>query len=442
MNNNTKQLIPKLRFPEFKNDGEWLSIPLINTADKKIKWSFIGGPFGSNLKVSDYTNKGIRIIQLQNIGDGFFNDNCKIYTSLEKAEELLSNNIYSGEIIISKMGDPVGRACLIPGKNERFLMASDGIRLVVDESKHSKYFIFSLLNSDIVRNKINNKATGSTRRRIGLDSLKNILLQVPSNKEEQQKIADCLTSLDNLILAQEGKVSLLQSHKKGLMQNLFLKERQTKPKFRFPEFKNEGEWEVIPFNKYITLFRGSSPRPIVQFVTREDDGINWIKIGDTKNANGFILNRTEEKITIEGAKQSRFVEKGELILANSMSYGKVYELGVKGCIYDGWFVLRNFEESFDKQYLLQLLNSDFMQAQYNKLAAGGIVKNISSEIVNITTVVRPSIKEQQKIAKCLLSLDNLIEAEINRIEELKQHKKGLMQGLFPTLKELKYGTKN
>lgn len=86
--------VPKLRFKEFENDGEWVVKILIDTADKKVKWSFTGGPFGSDLKASDYTNKGIRIIQLQNIGDGEFIDEYKIYTSEEKADELLSCNCY------------------------------------------------------------------------------------------------------------------------------------------------------------------------------------------------------------------------------------------------------------------------------------------------------------------------------------------------------------
>jgi len=106
-------LVPELRFPEFRDTGEWEEKKLIDTADKKVKWSFIGGPFGSNLKSSDYVESGIRVIQLQNIGDAEFLDDYKIFTSEEKATELLSNNIYPGDIILSKMGDPVGRACLI-----------------------------------------------------------------------------------------------------------------------------------------------------------------------------------------------------------------------------------------------------------------------------------------------------------------------------------------
>lgn len=213
--------VPKLRFMEFEKDGEWVEKSLIETANKKVKWSFTGGPFGSNLKASDYTADGFRIIQLQNIGDGEFNNDYKIYTSKEKANELLSCNIYAGEIIISKMGDPVGRACLIPDSLKRCVMASDGIRLVVDESKYSKYYIYSLINSKRIREAIEKKATGSTRKRIGLDELKGIELMMPKKLAEQQKIASCLSSLDALIVAQAEKIEQLKLHKKGLMQGLF-----------------------------------------------------------------------------------------------------------------------------------------------------------------------------------------------------------------------------
>lgn len=217
------ETVPKCRFPEFLEDEEWVEKTLIDTANKKVKWSFTGGPFGSNLKASDYISKGIRIIQLQNIGDGEFNDDYKIYTSEEKANELLSCNIYSGEIILSKMGDPVGRACIIPDNLIRCVMASDGIRLVVDEKKYSKYFIYSLINSKRIREAIEKKATGSTRKRIGLDELRGIELIVPKAFKEQQKIAESLSSLDALITAQVEKVEQLKLHKKGLMQGLFPK---------------------------------------------------------------------------------------------------------------------------------------------------------------------------------------------------------------------------
>lgn len=203
------------------------------------------------------------------------------------------------------------------------------------------------------------------------------------------------------------------------------------PALRFPEFRDSEKWLIDKFSSFIKLYRGSSPRPINQFLTKEETGVNWIKIGDTKNATNFKIKSVEEKITLGGSKKSRKVTKGELILANSMSYGATYELEIDGCIYDGWFVLREFEDDFDKHFLLQLLNSNFLQTQYKRLAAGGIVQNISSEIVYNTLLPKISKVEQQKIAACLSSLDEVITAETEKLDLLQDHKKGLLQQLFP-----------
>jgi len=124
-----------------------------------------------------------------------------------------------------------------------------------------------------------------------------------------------------------------------------------------------------------------------------------------------------------------------LILANSMSFGKTYQVAIEGYIYDGWFVLRDYEKYFDKQFLLQLLNSEYMQNQYERFSAGGIVQNISSDIVYKTLLTHTPLREQQKIADCLSSLDELITAQTQKLETLKTHKKGLMQQLFPAIDE-------
>lgn len=432
MKNNDKMILPKIRFKEFKDIWK---IRKLADATSDDKYSFTGGPFGSDLKSKDFTDEGVFVIQLQNIGDGIFVDEYKTFTSVNKANELLSCNIYPGEIIISKMGDPVGRACIIPNTYDRYVMCSDGIRFVTNCKGFNNNFMFQLINSKQIRTNIESKSTGSTRKRIGLDTLRNINICIPE-LSEQKKIADCLTSLDDLINAENKKLELLKEHKKGLMQKLFPAEGDAMPEWRFPEFKDSGEWELEKYKKYIKLYRGSSPRPIQNYTTNRD-GVAWIKIGDTKNAKGFKLYNTEEKITIEGAKKSRFVDVGELILANSMSYGKTYEMRISGYIYDGWFVLREYEEYFQKDFLLQQLNSDRMQLQYISLSAGGIVQNISSDIVYSTFLNRPQkIEEQKKIADCLSSIDRLIEEQAKKIEQLKEHKRGLMQGLFPSLEEV------
>ncbi|MFN5388619.1 MAG: restriction endonuclease subunit S, partial [Pseudanabaena sp.] len=214
------------------------------------------------------------------------------------------------------------------------------------------------------------------------------------------------------------------------------------PKLRFPDFRDAGEWEIKEFSKYIVLYRGSSPRPIQNYLSIDSSGVNWIKIGDTKSAKNFVISQVEEKITPEGAKKSRKVNVGELILANSMSYGKTYQVAIDGYIYDGWFVLRDYEKYFDKQFLLQLLNSEYMQSQYERFSAGGIVQNISSDIVYKTVLPHTLLKEQKKIADCLSSIDDRITAETQKLDTLKAHKKGLMQQLFPaegeTLPKLRF----
>lgn len=199
--------------------GGWEPTSLGNIADPNQRWSFTGGPFGSNLKSSDYTTDGIRIIQLQNIGDGEFKDNYEVYTSTQKADELLSCNIYPGEIILSKMGDPVARACIIPPHKKRYLMCSDGIRLAIDQKRFNTYFVYTLINAPEFRTKAANAGTGSTRKRIGLTELRNLELLCPS-LSEQKAIATILSDMDSEITALEEKLAKTRQIKQGMMQEL------------------------------------------------------------------------------------------------------------------------------------------------------------------------------------------------------------------------------
>ena len=196
------------------------------------------------------------------------------------------------------------------------------------------------------------------------------------------------------------------------------------PNLRFPEF--QGEWKRTIFKNVITLQRGSSPRPIIEYVTTSDDGVNWIKIGDMPHF-GRIVTSTEEKITKEGAKKSRQVNKGDLILSNSMSYGLPYIMGIDGYIHDGWFVLKNFENTFDKDYLCNLLISSAIQNQYKRLAAGGVVQNISSDLVNSVSVSIPTMMEQKKISSLLNLIDERIATQNKIIDKLQSLIKGIAQ---------------
>ena len=201
--------------------GEWEEKTLIDSVDTNIKWSFTGGPFGSNLKSEDYTELGIRIIQLQNIGDGAFLNDYKIYTSPEKANELLSCNIYPDEILISKMGDPVARCCIVPKHHDRYVMCSDGIRLVVDKQNYSSIFMFYQINYQDFRQSASDVSTGSTRKRIGLSDLKQLPIKVPC-LEEQTKIANFFSSIDQKIEVVAQQIEQAKTWKKGSLQQMFV----------------------------------------------------------------------------------------------------------------------------------------------------------------------------------------------------------------------------
>ena len=199
------------------------------------------------------------------------------------------------------------------------------------------------------------------------------------------------------------------------------------PKLRFKEFTEK--LEHYKFKDLVLLQRGSSPRPISKYLTNSEDGVNWIKIGDVSKDSTFIY-KTKEKITQEGAKKSRFVGVGDLILSNSMSFGRPYIMGIEGYIHDGWFVLKNYSDNFDRDYLCNLLTSDAIQKQYKRLAAGGVVDNISSELVNSVDINLPSKEEQEKIASFFSLIDDKISLQGEKVEALKDYKKGMMQKIF------------
>lgn len=425
----THALVPKLRFPEFRGAAGWVQMRLIDTADHSVKWSFIGGPFGSNLKSSDYVPDGVRIIQLQNIGDGEFFNEYQIFTTPQKADELLSNNIYPGEIIMSKMGDPVGRACLIPEDHDRYVMCSDGIRLVVDEKENDKYFIYSLINSPLFRAVVEKTATGSTRKRIGLDELKSLPMWLPK-KSEQQKIAECLGSVDELMAAQARKVAALKTYKNGLVQQLFPGDGETKPKLRFPEFQNAGKWSEMRLGDIGRVIRGASPRP--KGDPRYYGGpVPRLMVQDVTRDGKWVTPRIDS-LTTAGAKLSRPCKAGTLTIVCSGTVGVVSFLAVDACIHDGFLALIEIDESkATRDFLYHSLST--LRLQFEEGAThGGVFTNLTTSGIQQFEVKCPKPPEQQRIAACLSGLDDLITSETQKLEALKAHKRALMQQMFPT----------
>lgn len=159
--------------------------------------------------------------------------------------------------------------------------------------------------------------------------------------------------------------------------------------------------EYKSFGDCAKIVRGASPRPIKNFITTEPDGVNWIKIGDVKPGEKYITS-SAEKITLDGAKKSRPVKKGDFILSNSMSFGRPYILKIDGCVHDGWLAISEFSDSYVSDFLYYLLSSNMCQNQMKKKASfGGAVQNLNADIVRELSLPVPPLEVQQEIVYLL-----------------------------------------
>lgn len=206
------------------------------------------------------------------------------------------------------------------------------------------------------------------------------------------------------------------------------------PKIRFKGFTDD--WEQRKLGQTVTIERGGSPRPISDYVTKGENGLNWVKIGDAPEEGNYIT-QTAEKIIPEGLPKTREVHPGDLILSNSMSFGRPYIMAIDGCIHDGWLLIRDIQNNFDLNFLCVLLGTDNMLSQYKAMAAGSTVNNLNKELVGGTTVSYPSNTEQQKIGEYFSNLDRLITLHQRKCEQTKELKKFMLQKMFP-----KKGEKN
>ncbi|MDI1308451.1 MAG: restriction endonuclease subunit S [Methylotenera sp.] len=202
------------------------------------------------------------------------------------------------------------------------------------------------------------------------------------------------------------------------------------PKLRFPEFLDAGEWEEKSLGELSQIVRGGSPRPIDEFITTETNGLNWLKIGDVSQEAKYVTH-TQEKVSLSALKKTRVVNPGDLILSNSMSFGRPYILKIKTCIHDGWIAVTKIKGLINVDYLYYSISSPASQSYFSNNAAGSGVQNLNADIIKLLPSPLPKLAEQQKIADCLSSIDDLITAHTQKHDALKAHKKGLMQQLFP-----------
>jgi type I restriction enzyme S subunit len=192
-------------------------------------------------------------------------------------------------------------------------------------------------------------------------------------------------------------------------------------------------WEYVNLGELFLIERGGSPRPIDDYLTDSADGINWIKIGDTKGISKYI-HKTREKIKPEGLYKSRMVYVDDFILSNSMSFGHPYIMKTNGCIHDGWLVIRTNKEIIDTDYLYHILSSSFVYRQFSMLAKGSTVKNLNIEAVKQVYIYFPPLSEQYrivaKIEELFSSLDKGIESLKTAHAQLKTYRQAVLKWAF------------
>ncbi len=246
---------------------------------------------------------------------------------------------------------------------------------------------------------------------------------------EQQKIADCLTSMDELIAAQARKVDALKTHKKGLMQQLFPREGETQPSLRFPEFQNARDWELTLIGQLGDVITGSTPST----AHPEYYGGDRMFVSPSDISDGRFIEKTKTTLTARGFKETRPIKANSILfVCIGSTIGKIGQ---------------NRHECATNQQINSVVPNSNNVSGFVYYALGGMVDEIANlagiqaiPIVNKSLfssveLLVPKPPEQQRIADCLTSLDDLISAQIQKLDALKTHKKGLMQQLFPSAEQ-------
>jgi len=419
--------VPKLRFPEFWDAGDWEEKRLGVLAEK-ISDGIHSTPIYDENGQYYFVN-----------GNNLTDNRIEINESTKRvgeAEYLKYRTELSTQTILISINGTIGNLAFFNGEKVILGKSACYINLKTNENK---YFIFNLLKTSSITSYFEKELTGSTIKNLSLTSIKNAKAFFPI-PAEQQKIADCLSSISDRITAETQKLDTLKAHKKGLMQQLFPAESETLPKLRFPEFHDAEEWEENPLgNKTIKVGSGITPnggeknykRKGRPFIRSQNIGWGCLLLDDV----AFIDDVTHSKFS------ATEINEGDVFLnitGASIGRSAVADYRVQGGnVNQHVCIIRTKKIELNSYYLNQYLLSQYGQRQIDSFQAGGNRQGLNFAQVRSFSLPLPLIKEQKKIADCLSSLDELIAAQAQAIDTLKTHKKGLMQQLFPALDEVK-----
>ena len=347
-----------------------------------------------NLRTSEFLDSGnYMLITGTDFNDGAINFSTCHYVERERYEQDRNIQIHNGSILITKDGT-LGKVAYVQGLSMPATLNAGVFNVQIKDANNvDEKYLFQYLKAPFLMDYVDKKATGGTIKHLNQSILVDFPVILPQ-RSEQTLIGAFFQQLDNLITLHQRQPFLHSTPEISLTVQLI-----------HPFYTSS--WEQRKFSELVQIERGGSPRPIDDFITDAPNGLNWIKIGDAPTQGNYIT-KTAEKIRPEGLSKTREVHPGDLILSNSMSFGKPYIMGIDGCIHDGWLLIRNTYGVFDLTFLCHLLGTPQMLSQYRSLAAGSTVNNLNKELVGNTVVTIPSITEQRVLGDYLEQLDNLI----------------------------------
>ena len=330
-------------------------------------------------------------------------DLCKIKTGKLNANEMEENGIYpfftcdekpykineyafdDEAILISGNGSKVGHINYYKGKFNAYQRTYVLLNFNNGIVKYYVFYLKEFLKKHIIKN--SNKASVPY---ITLPMLENYLVPVPP-LEVQDEI---VRILDSFIALTTKLTTELTARKKQYSW------------YRDYLLNFENRVEIVKLGSISNIVRGASPRPISNYITLEEDGINWIKIGDVDSESRYV-EETKEKITQEGAKKSRIVKKGDLILSNSMSFGRPYIVNQEGCIHDGWILISDYQTNYSTDFLYYLLTTNKVQKYMRDNVVSGTVQNLNIDIVKNIEIPLPPLEVQKRIVEVLDNFEKI-----------------------------------
>lgn len=413
-------LVPRLRFPEFEGNKDWILQAL-----NRLCEIFSGGT--PSTTVDAYWNGDIQWITPMEMGKSTTPYVYKTQRTLteEGLRNCSSPLLPAGAVILSTRA-PIGHLA----RNVVPMAMNQGCRALISKGKAHNTFIYFAL--DHVKQLLEDLGSGNTFKELSKKDLSSFSIPFPS-LPEQQKIADCLSSLDDLIAAEAEKLETLKVHKKGLMQELFPREGETTPRIRFPEFEGSGVWEVKRLGEILVKTPDYGVNaPAIPFSTKHP---SYIRITDIDVDGNLLNNRVSVNIT---PTDQNILKAGDIVVARTgASVGKSYQYRpIDGILVFAGFLIRlapdpdQLNSTFLANYLMS--NQYWLWVSVTSVRSGQPGIN-AKEYSSLAVPLPPSLFEQQKIANVFSSMDDRITAQAERIETLKAHKKGLMQQLFPVM---------